>query len=97
MVYIVVNLECGWDNIVGVFNGDDVSEDHLLRVFPGEEYHILTGLLLTGIGLSMVQGLQERSVQSKLSIHHRVGNLIVQIVLNFGDVKRLKTGVYLRN
>lgn len=37
-VYVVTCPENGWDCIVGVFKCDDVSKEHLEKVFPNSEY-----------------------------------------------------------
>lgn len=39
-VRIVVNPELGWDSVVGVFNADSCSKEHLQDVF-GDECIIL--------------------------------------------------------
>lgn len=40
-VYVVVGLELGWDNIVGVFNCNDIAKDELEERFPKKyKYHI---------------------------------------------------------
>lgn len=33
-VYVVVSLEAGWDNIVGVFNSNNITKDELEEKFP---------------------------------------------------------------
>lgn len=40
-VWVVINTELGWDNIVAVFDQEDVSFEQLLEIFPeGESYYI---------------------------------------------------------
>lgn len=39
-VYVVVNLELGWDNVVGVFDWDKFTEDEILERFPREQMYM---------------------------------------------------------
>lgn len=40
-VYIVIGLNLGWDNIIGVFNSELVSKEELDKIFGDrDEYYI---------------------------------------------------------
>ena len=41
MVYMVVNLDCGWDNIVGVFEWNKFTKDEVLERFPRDEMYAI--------------------------------------------------------
>lgn len=40
-VYVVVNLELGWDNIVGVFSWDKFTKEELLERFPRDDKYVI--------------------------------------------------------
>lgn len=40
-VYVVVNLELGWDNIVGVFEWSKFTEDEILERFPRDDMYVV--------------------------------------------------------
>lgn len=39
-IYIVTDVERGWDCLVGVFQAGYVAYDELTKRFPGRQYHI---------------------------------------------------------
>lgn len=40
-VYVVVNLELGWDNVVGVFSWDKFTEEELSECFPSDDDYVI--------------------------------------------------------
>ena len=42
-VYIVINPELGWDNVVGVFDPSKVTKEELENAFPESKGYILEG------------------------------------------------------
>lgn len=39
-VYVVINPELGWDNVVGIFDENLISEEELLEEYPYPDYVI---------------------------------------------------------
>jgi len=41
-VFVVIGLDLGWDNIVGVFSKEKITLEELQNEFPKGEYHIFS-------------------------------------------------------
>lgn len=39
-VWVVMGFELGWDNVCGIFDLEEITEEELLKVFPEGKYHI---------------------------------------------------------
>lgn len=48
-VYVVQYLELGWDNVIGVFDANEVSIEELQEVYSGKYYVITDRTLATSI------------------------------------------------
>jgi hypothetical protein len=50
-VYIVINPELGWDNVVGIFDPDHITREQLEAEFPEDDYELDERTVYTSVDM----------------------------------------------